>query len=282
MLEPFSLILSGRSLSPTQRQQVELLDQLWLSEMEDFFDRLQLRSGARVLVYNCGLGLELPRLARRVAPSGEVVGVQPDPFLAHEARLSLREYRGQGIRVVLGDPVNDPIPDGQYEVIFLAWRMNEIQPAPSSLARIRATLTELRPRLSPQGRLAIWEEGPLGMQLYPPLPLLERTLRRLSRRNPPPEPLGRQLAGQFAYINLMLESARPLQKVEVPGSPTGRWFESWLQHQGPDWVEAELLSRKQWERLQKQWESRRVNPGTLYFSPHAFGLVARALTSYVA
>ena len=279
MHDPFGVILPGRTLSPQQRLQAKLLDQLWESELEEFFDRLQLRSGARVLVYNCGLGLDLPRLARRVAPHGEVVGVQPDPFLAHEVKHSLRDLRGMGIRIVLGDHTNDPIPDGLYEVIFVAWRNNDIQPAP---ARVRDLIQRLRPWLSPQGRLAVWEDRSSGMQLYPSLPLLERTLRRWQRAQVQSPALSCSLAEEFAYCNIMLESARPLQKAEVPGSPTDRWFDHWLQKQGPDWVEAQLITPKQWTRLQQQWDSRRVNPGTLYFSPQAFGVVGKALASYVA
>ena len=259
--------------------QAQLLDQLWESELEEFFDRLQLRAGARVLVYNCGLGLDLPRLARRVAPNGEVVGVQPDPFLAHEVRHSLRDLRGQGIRIVLGDHTNEPIPDGLYEVIFVAWRSNELQPHPP---RVRELLQRLRPWLSPQGRLAVWEDCSMGMRLYPKLPLLDRTLRRWRRTQAERQALSCSLAGEFAYCNIMLESARPLQKAEVPGSATDRWFDHWLQKHGPDWVEGQLLTPRQWTRLQQQWDSRRVNPGTLYFSPQAFGVVGKALASYVA
>lgn len=277
MLERYGVILPGRTLTPEQREEARLLDLLWETELEDFFDRLQLRSGARVLVYDCGLGQDLPRLARRVAPLGEVVGVQPNPFLAHETRQFLQDYRGMGIRVVLGESASDPIPDGLYEVIFVAWRMNEIQKAPAQLAQVRGLLTRLRPWLSPHGRIAIWEDSPLGMQLYPPLPLLQRTLRRWQRTHMPGPEMACSLAGEFTYCNIMLESARPLQKAEVPGSATGRWFDHWLQRQGPS-----LLTPRQWERLQQQWESRRINPSTLYFSPRAFGVVGKALQSFVA
>jgi SAM-dependent methyltransferase len=274
VLDRHGLILPTRQLSAAQRTQAKLLDQLWQDELDQFFERLELRSGARVLVYNCGLGHDLPRLARLVAPLGEVVGVQPDPFLAHEARLELKEHRGLGIRVVLGDPAHDPIPDGLYEVIFVAWRMNEIQPLP--LQGVRSLLARLRPWLAPQGRLAIWEDCTTGMRLHPPLPLLQRILR-LWQRERPDTSLACSLAGEFAFCNLMFESARPVQKAEVPGSATGRWWDHWLHQEGPA-----RLSPRQWQRLQQQWESRRIDPNTLYFSPQAFGVVGRALSAYVA
>lgn len=277
--DPFGVILPGRSLTPQQRVQAQLLDQLWEAELEEFFDRLDLRPGARVLVYQCGLGNDLPRLARRVAPQGEVVGVQPDPFLAHEVRQNLREHKGKGIRVVLGDPAHDPIPEGLYEVIFVAWRDNYLQPWPP---RARELLQRLRPLLSPQGRLAVWEDRSTGMRLYPRLPILERVMRRWQRSLPPRPPLSDTLAAEFTYCNIMLESARPLQKAEVPGSITGKWMDHWLSRVGPQWVESQLLSPRQWVRLQAQWEGRRVNPGTLYYSPQAMGVVGKALSSFVA
>ena len=90
------------------------------------------------------------------------------------------------------------------------------------------------------------------------------------------------LAAEFTYCNILLESARPLQKAEVPGSITGKWMDHWLSRLGPEWVEAQLLSPRQWVRLQAQWEGRRVNPGTLYYSPQAMGVVGKALSSFVA
>ena len=47
-------------------------------------------------------------------------------------------------------------------------------------------------------------------------------------------------------------------------------------------VESRLLSPRQWVRLQAQWEGRRVNPGTLYYSPQAIGVVGKALSTFVA
>lgn len=278
MNDPFSFIMPGRSLTPQQRLQAQLLDQLWETELEEFFDRLDLRPGARVLVYHCGLGNDLPRLARRVGGGGEVVGVQPDPFLAHEVRSNLRDYRGQGIRVVLGDGM-DPIPDGLFEVIFVAWRDNELQPVPR---RARELLQRLRPLLSPQGRLAVWEDRSIGMRLYPGIPILDRAMRRWQRNLPPRPALADTLAGEFTYCNILLESARPLQKAETPGSITGKWMDQWLSRIGPEWVESKLLSARQWVRLQLEWEGRRVNPGTLYYSPQAIGVVGKALSSFVA
>lgn len=278
MNDLFGVILPGRTLTPQQRLQAQLLDQLWEEELEEFFDRLDLQPGARVLVYNCGLGSDLPRLARRVG-RGEVVGVQPDPFLAHEVRHSLREHRGKGIRVVLGDPAHDPIPDGLYEVIFVAWRNNELQPAPP---RARDLIHRLRPLLSPQGRLAVWEDHSIGMRLYPSLPLLDQVMRRWQRSQSPRPPLAETLAGEFTYCNILLESARPLQKAQVPGSITGKWMDHWLASNGPEWVESRLITPRQWARLQAQWEGRRVNPGTLYYSPQAIGVVGKALSSFVA
>lgn len=283
MNDPFGFLLPGRNLSPQQRRQAELEDQLWASELEVFFDRLHLRSGARVLVYDCGLGFDLPRLAKRVAPLGEVIGVQPDPFLAHEARHLLRDYPGQGIRVVVGDPASDPIPDGVYEVVFLAWRKNSLQPSPRQPGEVSRILQRLRPWLSPQGRLAVWEDSAAGMHLYPKLPLLERTTRRWQRlQSQENSVISRSLAGEFAFCNILLESAHPIQKAEVPGSATGRWFEHWLQNQGPTWLEHDLISQRQWKRLQREIETRQVNPRTLYFSSQAFGVVGRSLTNFIA
>ena len=278
----FGIYLPSRKLTPQQRHQAQLLDELWREELDELFDRLQLRSGARVLVYDCGLGQDLPRLARRVAPHGEVVGVQPDPFLAHEARLAMRDHRGQGIRVVLGDPASDPIPDGLYEVIFVAWRLTELQAPPTQRASVRQLLHNLRPRLSPQGRVAVWEDRQAGVRLFPNLRSLQRAQKAWRQLQPNRAPLAPGLAQEFALCNILLESARPLQKAEIPGSPTDRWMDHWLQIQGPLWVKADIMTPAEWTQLQADWEGRRVNPGTLYFSPRAYSVVGRALPGFVA
>jgi len=120
------------------------------------------------------------------------------------------------------------------------------------------------------------------MRLYPSLPLLDQVMRRWQRSQSPRPPLAETLAGEFTYCNILLESARPLQKAQVPGSITGKWMDHWLASNGPEWVESRLITPRQWARLQAQWEGRRVNPGTLYYSPQAIGVVGKALSSFVA
>ncbi len=67
----------------------------------------------------------------------------------------------------------------------------------------------------------------------------------------------------------------PQQKAGAPGSPGYRWVEEILLTHGPHLIADGLLSEEQWESFMQMWESYRIDPATMLFSPMVVATLAR-------
>ena len=98
-------------------------------------------SGARVLEVGCGPGARLPGLARRVGPTGTVVGLDAAAGMVGAAR-------SRGGSVVRGDARRLPLATGSVDAVC-ALDVLEL----FSAADLAAVLGEVRRVLRPDGRL---------------------------------------------------------------------------------------------------------------------------------
>jgi SAM-dependent methyltransferase len=77
---------------------------------------LNLKSGNRVLEVGCGSGVFLPRLAEKVQPNGQVVGLDHSDALVVEARKSADASQySDAITVDLGDAYKLPYPSSTFD-----------------------------------------------------------------------------------------------------------------------------------------------------------------------
>lgn len=269
--------MPGPQVDHQELERLRLLDEVWDQEVEEFLDRLNLAPGSRVLELNCAFGFDLPRLARRVGASGEVVGVEPDPMVAQECRKLVKARGLNRIRIALGDEALDPIPEGPYDAIFCSWKPGRRQPAPTEL---RVLLRRARRLVTHSGRIAVFEFHHEGIRMFPFSPALERVVAALrdSRRKEGWDTAAVcRLPGEFTAAGFMFESAWPRQKAEAPGSATYRWIEQLLQERGRQLVDKLILTEEEWKAFLQEWEQRRIDPKTLLFSPQAVGVLGRAI-----
>jgi len=77
--------------------------------------------GQRVLDVGCGSGVVTRDLARRVAPGGLAVGLDPSPtFLTHAGALARADGLRDGIEFQLGGALAIPFPDGSFDAVVAA------------------------------------------------------------------------------------------------------------------------------------------------------------------
>jgi ubiquinone/menaquinone biosynthesis C-methylase UbiE len=77
---------------------------------------LAVTAGDRVVDVGCGPGIDTIALARRVGPTGFVVGVDADPGMVREAdRLATREGVSPFTRHVVADATALPLPNGEAD-----------------------------------------------------------------------------------------------------------------------------------------------------------------------
>lgn len=115
---------------------------------------LALSPGDRVADLGAGGGYFTFRLADAVGPSGKVYAVDVDPDMTEMVAEMARERGAANVAVVLAEPDDPKLPDGQVDLVFTSNTYHHI-------ADRVAYFTRLRRDLSAKGRVAVldYHEG---------------------------------------------------------------------------------------------------------------------------
>lgn len=87
-----------------------------VSNVAEFADLIE---GAKVLDLGCGAGLDAQIAARRVGPSGRVVGIDYSASMLVRARKAATEARLPNLDFVLADAEHLPVEDGSFDVALV-------------------------------------------------------------------------------------------------------------------------------------------------------------------
>jgi SAM-dependent methyltransferase len=108
----------------------------------------ELRSGEHVVDVGCGAGIDSLIAARKVAPGGEVIGVDMTPAMLEKAKASLAQTGLTNVEFRQGFGEALPIPDGWADAVISNGVLN-LMPDKA------AALGEMARVLKPSGRLQI-------------------------------------------------------------------------------------------------------------------------------
>lgn len=113
-------------------------------------DQMHLHRGQRVLEVGCGSGDDVRTLARRVGPTGHVLGIDDSPLVIAEAR---RRSEGRNLQVEfrVGDAVALELPDGAVDRCRAERLLLHAHAAPATI------VAELTRVLRPGGRLVVFD-----------------------------------------------------------------------------------------------------------------------------
>ncbi len=160
------------------------------------FAAVKARAGEQAIDIGCGTGGTTAELARAVAPSGHVLGVDISEALVNAAR----ERRVDNATFVVGDAAAHPFKDAHYDLVFSRFGV-------MFFAEPVAAFANFRRALKPTGRLAFicWrppQENPwatvslrAAQPFLPPLP------------RPGPEDPGQFAFGDRARVERILKEA---------------------------------------------------------------------------
>ncbi|HUB81803.1 MAG TPA: class I SAM-dependent methyltransferase [Bryobacteraceae bacterium] len=164
--------MNERTFDPANAHRLEDPQRLAWTPPDEIIGRLGLKSGMVVADIGAGTGFFALPFAGAVHPLGMVwaVDVQPEMLCLLQQKLA-REGAASGVRLVEGDAAHTGLPNGAYDVVFLANLWHELDGH-------RAVLAESRRILRACGRIAIldWRPGvaqPPGPPLSHRIPLTQ-------------------------------------------------------------------------------------------------------------
>jgi len=150
--------------------------------------------GDRVLDVCAGTGALAAILRSRVAPGGEVIGVD-----LTEAMLQVARARVPGVSFVVGDACQLPFPDGSFQAATMAFGLRNIH-------QRQLALSELARVLRPGGRAVVLEFSQVHRVLRPGYAWYSRHLI---------PPIARRILGRDTAYRYLTESIAAFAAPEV-------------------------------------------------------------------
>lgn len=191
-----------------------------VASRDAYLDLLAATPGERVLDVGCGSGVVTRALARRVAPSGVAVGLDPSPALLAVAR-ELADQDGIGQQHVefrVGDARALPFDDAGFNVVVAA----------TSLAHIPdgdRAVPEMVRVARPGGRVGVFDRDPDSFVIaHPDRALTRRIVGALSDHGSMDGWLARRLPGLLAGAGLRDVQVRAFTPLEREASGFYAWY----------------------------------------------------------
>jgi ubiquinone/menaquinone biosynthesis C-methylase UbiE len=179
-----------------------------------YLDLLGVAPGSHVLDVGCGSGAVTRDLARRVGPTGRVVGLDPSPgFLTVARELVERDGLADTVELRLGDARALPVPDREFDVALAVTALAHTPQA-------ERAIPELTRVVRPGGRVGIFDLDGDGVILaHPDRALTRRIVAASSDHLIVNAWLARQLPALLAAVGLQGIGVRAFTPIER--DPTG-------------------------------------------------------------
>jgi ubiquinone/menaquinone biosynthesis C-methylase UbiE len=183
-------------------------------DSEALLDRVGLRPGRSAADLGCGPRGILDLLARRVAPGGEVVGVDADPAHTAMATEYVRAQGLEGVRIVRADARRTGLPAASLDLVHARTLLINV-PEPA------AVVAEMVRLAKPDGMVAVAEPDTEHALCYPPHPAFDRIseiFRAAFTRHGADPAIGRRVPELFRQAGLTDVGVESRTQMYPPGN----------------------------------------------------------------
>ena len=257
--------------SDSEMDRLEFQHEVWRPITDAFLDRLAIAPGWRVLDAGSGPGHVALDLAHRVGPGGRVVAIDASPRWEQHVRdlalargLQQIEARKADLEVVELEPES-------YDLVFCRWVLSFVRDSRALVQRFAAALR-------PGGVLAIEDYNHEGISLFPRSPGFEaavRATRAWYRQGGGDTWVAGRLPSHVRTAGLEQFHFAANVLAGGPSSPAFRWADVFFPVFAPRWVDEGLLEREEMHRFLAEWEERKRDPDSVFFSPIVVDIAAR-------
>ena len=240
-----------------------LQQEVWGGVTERFLDRVGVKSGARVLDVGCGPGLVIESLRRRVGPAGRIDALDQSAMWHQHLQRTARDKEWGNVRLMDARIEDAALDDGAYDLVFARWTL-------SFMPDVGAIVKRLAKALKPGGVLAVEDYNHEGISLFPESEGFKAVVwatRRLYGSRGGDIWVATRLPKVFADAGLALVDYTPNAIAGGPSSGAFRWADAFFPPHSEQMVAAGLLTAKDRAQFLSEWEERKRDPTSVFFSP---------------
>ncbi len=257
--------------SDHELERLELQSRVWRGPTEDFLAGLDLLPGSKALDLGCGPGHVIESLCDRVGPTGLVTGVDESPRWIAELESTARGRGWSNVRAVRARLQELELEPGSQDLVFLRWVLSFL-PRPAELLR------HFGRWLRPGGILAVFDYNHEGISLFPEsegFRAVVRATRSLYASKGGDAFVMGRIERHFVEAGFEPFLLRPYVLAGAPDTPAFRWADAFFPYHSAGMVQAGALTVEERRLFLEEWEARKGDPTSLFFSPIVVGAAAR-------
>ena len=262
MAEPDAYLL-GRGESEEARLKRQIAD--LAEDSDNHFEKVGIEAGERVVDLGCGPGGVLGLLARRVGPTGSVLGVERSPHFVETARRFVRENGWAQVEVREGDASDTGLPQASFDGAHARLVLVTV-PNPERIVREMVALVR------PGGWVASYEADFVAHVCDPPLPAWTRLVeafKAFAGAQGMDPFTGRRTHRLFRAAGVGDIHVDAVVHVYPPGHSRRTILFDFINNVREQLIEGRFIARDDLERDMAALESHLANPETLVTS-HLF------------
>jgi len=248
---------------PLELERLGFQHQVWSPVTNAFFERLGVEPGMRVLDLGCGPGFVSLDLGQRVGPTGSVVALDEAKHWTEWLALKAKERGFANVKTICARIQDADLQASSFDLIFSRWVFSFL-PDPSAVA------TMLTRCLKPGGLLAIEDYNHEGVSIFPEsegFRAVVRATRALYKTSGGDQFVMGRIPAIFAAAGLETVEVHPNVLCGGPTSGAFRWADSFFPRYSAIYEQKGLMTAEERKLFLAEWEARKQNPLTLFYSP---------------
>ncbi len=257
-------------MAPEEIRRLAHQHEAWRAETERLWDLAGVRPGQTVVDLGCGPGFTTLDLARRVGPSGRVVGIDASTAAAHELRSAAAREGVAHVEVVEAFEADVDLASYRPDLVFARWVY-------WFLPDVEASVRRVADALPPGARLVVMDYCNYhGIGTEPASDVFGRVFRAVYdsvRAGGGSLDIAGRLPAIFRTCGLRVTDLVALNRVARPGEPVWEWVSTFQSLHLPALVDTGYLTREDLAAYQAWWTSLTRNPDAVFFAPPVMGVV---------
>ncbi|MFQ5913096.1 MAG: class I SAM-dependent methyltransferase [Nitrospinota bacterium] len=188
---------------------------MWSRPTKEALDQLKIGKGWRCLELGCGAGVALEQIARRVGPSGEVLGVDMNPRVIEKTGEALHRSGVHNAGLMVHDVESLGLESGSFDLVYARIFLYHMRNA-------EAIFQKMVGWVRPGGLVLVQDYDCSVLRHIPPLPCFDRYedwFRRAVSLCGAHYTIGRDLVKMFTDAGVEGIEARGDVHVSVSGDP---------------------------------------------------------------